>query len=378
MKYISLRIWEVSLTLRDARIEADFVEQRDNACGRKLNIAMVGPNRGNHLLRAHAVRRIGHRVQVIDPVGEALQNDYLRRWSYKSGAMGVGWYIDKIVRKKLLKSKYDLIIVNQGEYIGRGAIRAMAARAVCVNYMNDDPYGGRDGSRFNRFMKAIPEYDLHCVVRNINIEEAYAAGAKNVMRVFMCSDDVIDRPKELSIEQKEKYGCDVSFIGNWMPERGVVIKDLLASNVPVSFWGDGWSNAPEWKHIEAAWKGPAIRDREEYAIALQASKISIGLVSSGNRDEYTTRSLEIPSNAVVFCAQRTGEHSRLYKDRVEAVFWETTSQCAALCHELLSNKNWRQSVRAAGHLRAIENNITNFSVMSSIVSRAGALLSSKG
>ncbi len=75
------------------------------------------------------------------------------------------------------------------------------------------------------------------------------------------------------------------------------------------------------------------------------------MLSKGNRDLHTTRSVEIPYTGGVLCAERTSEHIELYEEGVEAVFWRDVDKCARQCRCLLDDDAWRELVRSAGMAR---------------------------
>jgi hypothetical protein len=265
-----------------------------------------------------------------------------------------------------------LIWVDQGEWIGPGLIRTMRKqlRVPIVNYLLDDPFGGRDGRRFSAYLRAVPEYNLLTVVRQENITEAYAHGAKKVLRVWRSADEVAHAPRKLTDEERIRYASDVVFVGTWMPERGPFMAELIQRGVPLSIWGNRWQKAPEWPQLARHWRGPGLDNDEDYAAAILAAKINLGLLSKGNRDLHTTRSLEIPALGGLFCAERTSEHLELYEEGREAVFWKDAAECAEQCLALLADESRRKAIAAAGHARAIINGHYNEKILSQILNAA--------
>lgn len=85
----------------------------------------------------------------------------------------------------------------------------------------------------------------------------------------------------------------------------------------------------------------------------------LGLLSKGNRDLHTTRSIEIPFLGGLLCAERTVEHVLLYDDKQEAVFWNDAEECALCCNELLDEEPLRIHIAKKGQARAIKNNHLN-------------------
>jgi len=93
------------------------------------------------------------------------------------------------------------------------------------------------------------------------------------------------------------------------------------------------------------------------------------MLSKGNRDLHTTRSLEIPYAGGLLCAQRTVEHQGLYLEGVEAVFWSDAKECVKVCKDLLTNGKIDQ-LRMAGMQRVRELKAGNEDVCRAILETA--------
>jgi hypothetical protein len=286
---------------------------------------------------------------------------------HHAGAVGVGLFVDRRLLREVAHQRPDAIVVNQGEFLGRRAIRGLSKIAPVANYTNDDPFGGRDGRRFDRYLRALPEYDAVAVVREPNVTEAITAGATNVVRVFMSADEVAHGSIGVPSSLTEEYKSEVLFVGTWMPERGPFLLELVRRGVPLSIRGDRWDRAPEWSELKRFWRGPGIYTDEEYAAAIRGARVSLGLLSVGNRDEHTTRSVEIPLLGGVLCAQRTPEHQSMYLEGVEADFWSDADECAAKCLALLSDPDRRARMASAGRSRASQSPHLNERVMARVL-----------
>jgi spore maturation protein CgeB len=118
----------------------------------------------------------------------------------------------------------------------------------------------------------------------------------------------------------------------------------------VSIWGGRWQKSPSWNRLKPYFRGGGLGGRD-YVAAIQGAKICIGMLSKGNRDLHTQRSLEVPFVGGLFCAERTSEHQKMYQEGVEAVFWSDAIECARVCNELLANDSLRESIRLAGMKR---------------------------
>jgi hypothetical protein len=150
-----------------------------------------------------------------------------------------------------------------------------------------------------------------------------------------------------------------------MPERGPFLRRLLDLGVPITIMGDRWQKAPEWRRLRSVVRpGPF---GAEYVAAVQCAEICLGLVSEGNRDKHTQRSAEIPFIGSVFCATRTSEHTKMYVENRDAVFWSSADECAQQCQKLLSNNVWANSIARAGQLRVQALGLSNDTVLNGIL-----------
>ena len=339
-----------------------------------MRIAYIGPHRGTSLHRGRALERLGHAVTIVDPWSWLPKARWVGPWMYRTGAFGSNIFMARRLADAIEQARPDLVWVDQGEWFGPRMLRAIRERCGAavpiVNYTVDDPFGGRDARRFAGYLRAVPEYDLLAVVRAENVAEARAHGARAVMQVWRSADEVAHAPRELSIEQRRRFASAVVFVGTWMPERGPFMAELIRRGVPLSIWGDRWQKAREWPQLAPHWRGPGLDIDDDYAAAILAAKVNLGLLSMGNRDLHTTRSLEIPALGGLFCAERTSEHLALYEEGREAVFWNDAAECAEQCMDLLADEPRRKAIAAAGHARALRNGHSNERVMAQILEAA--------
>jgi spore maturation protein CgeB len=335
-------------------------------------VLYLGTRDGTSLDRARALARLGHAVEHIDLRRLLPQTPWMYRITWKFGGQVFAPWILRALPKALVGKHFDVCLVDSGEWVTPGiiaVIRRFADRVV--NYVIDDPFGARDVARFRAYRRSLSFYDLCVVVRPDNAREALAGGARRVLRVFMSSDEVTHAPRALTDEDRVKWASEVLFLGTWFPERGPFMLQLIQLGVPVTIRGSNWSKAAEWPQLKPYWLGgPVIGD--DYARAIQCAKVNIGLLSKGNRDLHTTRSLEIPALGGLLCAERTSEHSAMYVEGVEALFWSDAAECAAACMRVLGDEAGRQKIAAAGLKRNIANQIRNENVLSEILADAFA------
>lgn len=323
------------------------------------------------LCRAQALRRLGHAVTIVDPfipVDRQLSNKWLGAAHFRTGYRALQWtmhdWVARICATLAEQDTPEVVWVDGGELLGIDCIRLLKSTgAVTVLYNHDDPTGPRDGQRFASLRNAIPAYDACVIVRDENIDELRALGASQILRVDRSYDEVMHAPFDDIAEIAPEFRSEVAFIGTWMrnENRDRFIVDLINRGIPVSIWGARWGLSSFWPMLRPYHRGGNLNGRD-YVSAIQGSKVCIGLLSSGNRDLHTTRTMEIPYAGGLLCAQRTREHEAMFDDGREAVFWSNVDECAHWCRKLLADADLRESIRLGGMQRVRANGAGNESV----------------
>jgi spore maturation protein CgeB len=323
--------------------------------------------------RACALNRIGHDVEIINPYPtykSNIFNKFFNKLNYHSGYFLLSKKINKFVLKIISKNfNFDLIWVDSGELFGVECLKILkSSNRPVILYNIDDPTGNRDGNRFRTLIKALPFYSLVVVVRKESKDECLKLGAKNVLLVNRSYDEEAHKSFENICEIKADFFSDVAFIGTWMrnEKRDDFILKLINSEIDVAIWGDRWEKSKNWNKIKPYYKGKSLGGRE-YVAAIQGAKICIGMLSKGNRDLHTQRSLEIPFAGGLLCAERTSEHLNFYKEGEEALFWDDSNECIEICKTLLNNHILREQIRKAGNIRVKLNKVGNEDICQTII-----------
>lgn len=336
----------------------------------RLRILYLGTVSGTCLDRAQAYRRLGHDVVHWDMRQWLPRTGWVDRVTWRIGGHAFSPWLVRRMEAELRGLRFDLCHVDNGEWVTPAIITVLKAHCRhVINYNIDDPTGPRDRRRFSAYRMSAPHYDLLAVVRQENVAECQALGARRVTRVWRSADELAHAPRAITPDLASQWRSQVLFLGTWMPERGPFLLELIRRGVPLSIRGANWHKAPEWRQLQAHWKGGAIGGHD-YAHAIQCATINIGLLSKGNRDLHTTRSLEIPALGGLFCAERTSEHTAIYQEGVEAVFWRDAQECAEQCLALLAQPDKAAAIAAAGHRRFQSNRHGNEDILRAVLNQA--------
>jgi spore maturation protein CgeB len=139
--------------------------------------------------------------------------------------------------------------------------------------------------------------------------------------------------------------------------------------LPLTIRGANWNKAPEWRRLKHSWKSGPIQG-DDYAKAIQCARVNLGLLSKGNRDLHTTRSLEIPALGGLLCAERTSEHCAMYEEGKEALFWGSIDECEQMCRFAMQDEIRRKDIAAAGRSRVAANGDFNERILAKIISQS--------
>tara|TARA_R110000751_G_scaffold1474_8_gene5579 strand:- start:5722 stop:6783 length:1062 start_codon:yes stop_codon:yes gene_type:complete len=344
------------------------------------NILYIGDlsTKSNSMYRLKALERLGYEVKGVERKTLLNQEPHslLNKLHYRTGYVFLQKQLAKNIKMLLQREVgYDLIWINAGEYHGPQVLKLLKETGKpIVLYNNDDPTGGRDGQRFRSLLKAIPFYDVCAVMRDINVPEYKKRGAQRVLKVLMSYDELQHQPFKKLTNIPNHLRSEVAFIGTYIPgeKRDAFFVKLLQAGIPLSLWGNSWEKSKLWSQLKPAYRGAALSGRD-YVGAIQGAKICLGMLSKGNRDLYTRRSVEIPFAGGLLCAERTTAHENMYQEGQQAVFWEDAAECILKCKRLLQDETLRETIRSNGMQRVRQMPAGNEQVCSQIINAAEQL-----
>ena len=272
---------------------------------------------------AQAFRKMGHRIIDVD------EEDFVPfRWESKPSRilrrLFLGVFSDDYnhaVLEKASSSFFDFTLAYKGYFLRTKTLQSLRkARKPVFNFYPD--------VSFEDHGKNIPaslcQYDCVFTTKSYHGKrESDRFGIKNLMHVRHGFDPEVHRPVILSDEMIRHYGCDVSFVGCWSAEKEKSLLFILnqAPDVLLRVYGVGWKYASgEFKQR----MGSNLRSGvfgDELAIVYCASKINLGLLSSGSdsrlRDQTTARTFQIPATASFMLHEDTTEVRSYFEEGKE-------------------------------------------------------------
>jgi len=217
------------------------------------------------------------------------------------------------------------------------------------------------------YRKCLSFHDLTILPRPQNVRAAAAQGAKKTFLAPFSYDPEAHDPNQISDARRGTR--PLVFVGSWMPERGPFMVRLLQEGLPLQIFGDHWHKAPEKSSLRQAWQGAAVYGTGYVRLILE-SEVAVGMLSKGNEDDHTQRSLEIPFiGGAAFCAQRTARHLEMFREGQEALFWDSPVECAAQIRRLLENTAERAAMVRKARARVVELKVSNDEVLVQALAR---------
>ncbi len=338
-----------------------------------MKILFLGPASGTTRHRQAALERLGMTIEIINPVDAFASRSFANWWVWHAGGAGMEAIVRRFVLSRLQRERYDLCIVDPGDLVGAGLLRALRDRVGrLVHFSSDNPFVSRDGPRWRIMLKALAQYDLFVTPRITTSAEHARRGLRSLLYVHT-ADEVVHRPRPETDADRGTFGSEVAFVGTWMPERGPFMIRLLDAGIDIRIFGANWHKAAEYDRLKPYVVLPHMLGDEDYVRSIQYARIALGFVSSGNLDLHTKRSVEVPAIGTLLCARRTSQHLELYREDEQAVFWEDADECAAKCRALLDNPERIATIAAAGARHQRQSRHWNEPLMARIVDEALAL-----
>jgi hypothetical protein len=334
---------------------------------------------GHCFQRLQAFQRLGWQADPFDTDPYVLAGGRIAR-ALRIRLL-VGQQVDRLNRDLLAAAQgghYDWIWLDKVLFLRAQTVRAIAATgARTVHFNPDNPFGTREDPGWRLFVAAIPAYDVHVLPRSINFDEYRSIGARHCILMPYGYDPHTHFPPPAAWGEGDRT-IDVGFIGTPFDRRREFFLELWQTHgINVTVRGSHWERVltpEEYKGLNAA--GPVYG--AAYRETIWRTRISIGLVSHGNKDEYTTRSFDIPACGGFLLAERTPGHQAAYVEDLEAAFFADPAECADRIRHYLPLAAERERIMAAGRLRAERSGYSNDGRVKHVIDELDKLAAGEG
>ena len=314
---------------------------------------------GRGFQRSRTLREMGHDVVAhshtfVSAPGKIQPPTLLYRIFWKLRLPLDDMKVNAILKKEIQQSLFDVIWIEKGNMVYPWVlayIKRMAPNAVLISCSEDDMYARHGHALWYRW--GLCYYDYLFTTKKYNLQELKEFGAKKTILFLDSFDEKIHRPIQLTDAEFSRFGCDVAAIGAFEPERAASLQFLAEYGIRVRIWGNGWK---DWvgRHPNLDVRNEFLFG-EDYSKAICATKISLNFLRKINRDEVTSRSVEIPACGGFMLAERTQRHLDFFVEGKEAEFFGSVEELLTKIKKYLQNDSERYWIARAGRERCLSS-----------------------
>lgn len=283
--------------------------------------------------------------------------------------------INKVVLEISLKGDFDFIFFIKPTFIYPETIdkikRNSGKQAKIVGLTLDPP----DLFNYNSdyFYKSIPFFDLYIAGRREDAEIMHKLGAKKVQWFLFGADVSCHYPVKISVDQKEKLGADIVFLGSYSKgeKRVEYLERLCGEGYDVKIYGNSW----DWYKLP--WNSclrrknkiiPGSTPCEEMSKIINSSKIILAFMRDVMEAKIGMRTFEIPLCKGFMLHQRTKEAEEFLIPDKEAVFFSDYDEMKEKIDFYLKHPELREKIAEAGYEKILNCGLLNSDITKKIVS----------
>lgn len=320
---------------------------------------------------AHALETLGHTVEqfawhgYFSAKGHSISARLHNFWYRAQNKYLWGGRVDLLNRDLIDLAKRvqpHAIFIYRGTHIFPQTLRALRAvvpGVVLAGYNNDDPFApGHVPGLWRHFIAGLPELDIALAYRHANLEDFLRAGARRVELLRSWYIPERNHPLELSPEERERFGCDVVFIGHYESDsRLACLEEAVGAGYQVRLYGPPYEWEPVLKTHPVLSRLLPVRLvwGDEYNLALCGAKVALVFLSKLNRDTYTRRSFEIPATGTLMLSEFTNDLASLFRPEVEALYFESAPEFIGRLNMVMNDEKKRSTIARYGLMRVRED-----------------------
>ena len=258
--------------------------------------------------------------------------------------------VNAILKRETQQSHFDVIWIEKGNMVHPWVlayIKRMVPEVALISCSEDDMYARHGHSLWYRW--GLRYYDYVFTTKTYNLQELKDFGAKKVLLFLDSYDEKIHRPIQLTDSESSRFGCDVGAIGAFEHERAASLQFLAENGIKVTIWGNGWG---DWvgRHPNLDIRNEFLFG-EDYSKAICATKINLNFLRKINRDQVTSRSVEIPACGGFMLSERSLRHLDFFEEGKEVEFFGSNEELLEKTKMYLHNNSGREMLAQAGRNR---------------------------
>jgi spore maturation protein CgeB len=305
--------------------------------------------------RMDSLIELGFEVLPFD-IGPVYAS-YHRVWRSLAWRVQIGPIIERAnetIKHLASKEKYDFVWIDKGTWLSSETLTQLRERSQAKLALHYTPDAAFYSNKSRLFKKSIPHYNLCVTTKPFELQMYRAAKAQRTLMVLQGYSRSFDHIQTRRTQESSK-ACDVIFVGHRQTHYEKCLKAIAKSGIDIEIHGAQWVNFTK----NANWACDHVKSNGlwgfDYALALSAARIGIGLLSKYIPETTTTRTFEIPASGSLLLAERTEDHLSLFEENEEAVYWITPDELIDKAKYYLKNEALRARIAAAGRARCVSS-----------------------
>ncbi len=217
--------------------------------GGQLRIAVVGPIYGGSLpitrYVVSALESLGHDVRWLDHSVHATSYQQLELLKNSQHRLALqskyAEMLSRVTMAQLAEDPPDLVLSLAQAPLILPALEHLRRKKFLTAMWFVENY-----RHLTYWQQLAAGYDFWFVIQQEPcIAALKRAGAKDVRYLPMAADPSLHRPLELTKEEREEYGSDVSFVGAGYANRREIFPRLVGQDWTFKLWGNEWDGAAD-------------------------------------------------------------------------------------------------------------------------------------
>lgn len=248
--------------------------------------------------------------------------------------------VNKRLIRKVDAFKPQIILIIKGDELFPETLKELKKRRIIlVNWLPDNPFY----LDLKNILEAIPIYDYIFTFDPAHLPLLNHLAKGKISFLPLACDSGMHRKIGLTPQEKEMFGCDVCFIGTCLPERIIILKELLGYNLNV--WGEGWQRERLW--LKERYKGKA--SGEKMVKIYNASRIVLNIHHPQTIEGLNLRTFEVCGCGAFQLVDNRAILGKMYDIGREIVCFNDIKELKNLIDYYLGNEEERRGIAEAGY-----------------------------
>lgn len=316
---------------------------------------------------ARAFSKLGHQVFRWDPVQALAQNSRgwrvgevfsrfveIEPWSHKAN-------LEFLALTHDLKPDLILVIATSGVNAGTLAqIKVVIPDTRIYSIYPDTPH-----NLVSNRIQCLPLFDRVIVYAKELVDMFGRMGARHVVPLGFAADPDLHQPY-IGQGHDDLRSVDVSFIGNWRPEREAFLEQLADFNLLI--WGSSYWNTRTRPRspLRKRWAGHPAKGIE-LARAVATSKISLNILGPISWPGPNMRTFELPACEAFVLSERQPGVMEYFKEDFSITCYSSLEDARKKIDYYLHDEVKRKRIARAGYETVIHGGNTYLDRATTIV-----------